>query len=306
MTLEGVQSHNVHQVANDETAYYDSLIIGGQQIGTGALNGWVDECRYSKGMRSADWIKAEYYSTMQATWWNDPAKRFVTKGTVCKGDETPVPVVVWETGEGMPATVIDVSYAYVQFAGTVTFCGAGADTCWIEYQLWANGEEPPDEDDWTHLLDDATPGTKFSIPVFGLKQDMPYNFRIRAVNEVAGERRQTLEHTGSFRTNGNVNESAADGELMRLDNKFVHMYRRGEYTFTTPDYVTNIEIIVVGGGGAGGYKIGRRRRRRLLQQVVRRHDEHDLLHHRRRRRHCPVQHHDRKFGWHWRILHVLA
>ena len=44
LTLEGVQSHNVHQVANDETAYYDSLIIGGQQIGTGALNGWVDEC----------------------------------------------------------------------------------------------------------------------------------------------------------------------------------------------------------------------------------------------------------------------
>lgn len=259
---DGVQlisntSHNLYPVANDETAYYDSLIIGGQQIGTGALNGWVDECRYSKGMRSADWIKAEYYSTMQATWWNDPAKRFVTKGDrVGRGEETPVPVVVWETGEGLPVTVVDVSYAYVQFAGTVTYCGSGAETCWIEYQLWANGEEPPEEDDWTILLDEATPGTKFSIPVFGLKQDMPYNFRIRAVNEVAGERRQTLEHTGSFRTNGNVNESAADGELMRLDNKFVHLYRRGEYTFTTPDYVTNIEIIVVGGGGAGGYKIG--------------------------------------------------
>lgn len=256
VTLEGVQSHNVHQVANDETADYESLIIGGQQIGTGALNGWVDECRYSKGMRSADWIKAEYYSTMQATWWNDPEKRFVTKGTVSKGDDTPVPVVVWETGDGMPTTVIDVSYAYVQFAGTVTFCGKDAKTCWIEYQLWADGQVPPDEDDWTTLLANATPGTKFSIPVFGLKQDMPYNFRIRAVNMVEGERRQTREHTGSFRTNGNVNASAADGELMRLDNKFVHLYRRGEYTFTTPDYVTNIEIIVVGGGGAGGYKIG--------------------------------------------------
>ena len=250
LTLEGVQSHNVHQVANDETAYYDSLIIGGQQIGTGALNGWVDECRYSKGIRSADWIKAEYYSMLQV---NTP---FVTKGNVSKGDDTPVPVVVWETGDGMPTTVIDVSYAYVQFAGTVTFCGKDAKTCWIEYQLWADGQEPPDEDDWTTLLADALPGTKFSIPVFGLKQDMPYNFRIRAVNEVAGERRQTREHTGSFRTNGNVNASAADGELMRLDNKFVHLYRRGEYTFTTPDYVTNIEIIVVGGGGAGGYKIG--------------------------------------------------
>ena len=255
--LIGISTKQLHQVANDETAYYNSLIIGGQQIGTGALNGWVDECRYSKGMRSADWIKAEYYSTMQATWWNDPAKRFVTKGDrVGRGDETPVPVVVWETGEGMPVTVVDVSYAYVQFAGTVTYCGSGAKSCWIEYQLWANGEEPPGEDDWTILLADATPGTKFSIPVFGLKQDMPYNFRIRAVNEVAGERLQTLEHTGSFRTNGNVNESAADGELMRLDNRFVHLYRRGEYTFTTPDYVTNIEIIVVGGGGAGGYKIG--------------------------------------------------
>ena len=255
--LIGNATQNLNPVANDETADYNSLVIGGQQIGTGALNGWVDECRYSKGMRSADWIKAEYYSTMQATWWNDPAKRFVTKGDkVGKGDETPVPVVVWETGDGLPITVVDVSYAYVQFAGTVTFCGAGAETCWIEYQLWANGEEPPGEDDWTHLLDDATPGTKFSIPVFGLKQDMPYNFRIRAVNEVKGERRQTHEHAGSFRTNGNVNESAADGELMRIENMFVHMYRAGEYTFTTPDYVTNIEIIVVGGGGAGGYKIG--------------------------------------------------
>ena len=257
LRLVGNVTHNLLPVANDETADYNSLIIGGQQIGTGALNGWVDECRYSKGMRSPDWIKAEYLSTMQATWWNDPEKRFVTKGdTVGRGDETPAPVVVWETGEGMPVTVVDVSYAYVQFAGTVTFCGSDAETCWVEYQLWADGEEPPGKDDWTPLLEGATPGTKFSIPVFGLKQDMPYNFRIRAVNEVAGEKRQTREHTGSFRTNGNVNESAADGELMRLDNRFVHMYRAGEYTFTTPDYVTNIEIIVVGGGGAGGYKIG--------------------------------------------------
>ena len=249
--LIGNLTKQLHCAANDETADYDSLIIGGQQIGTGALNGWVDECRYSKGMRSADWIKAEYDSTLQV---NTP---FVTKGTqVGKGEETPAPVVVWETGEGMPITIVDVSYAYVQFAGTVTYCGAGAETCWIEYQLWANGEEPPDEDDWRILLADATRNTKFSIPVFGLKQDMPYNFRIRAVNEVAGERRQTHEHSGSFRTNGNVNESAADGELMRVDNKFVHMYRAGEYTFTTPDYVTNIEIIVVGGGGAGGYMIG--------------------------------------------------
>ena len=238
-----------HPVANDETAAYDNLIIGGQEVGTGALNGWVDECRYSKGIRSADWIKAEYDSTLQV---NTP---FVTKGTqVGRGDETLVPVVVWEQGADLPVTVIDVSYAYVQFAGTVTYCGSGADTCWIEYQLWADGAEVPTE--WTTLLADAVPGTVFSIPVFGLKQDMPYNFRIRAVNEVDGERRQTREHTGSFRTNGNVNESAADGELMRVDNRFVYRFRAGEYTFTTPDYVTNIEIIVVGGGGAGGYKIG--------------------------------------------------
>ena len=244
-----------HPVANDDTAAYDNLVIGGQEIGTGALNGWVDECRYSKGIRSADWIKAEYDSSNQQQFWNDPAKRFVTKGNlVGKGEETLVPVVVWEQGEGMPNTIIDVSYAYVQVAGTVTFCGSGADTCWIEYQIWADGSEVPTE--WTTLLADATPGTVFSIPVFGLKQDMPYNFRIRAVNEVNGERRQTREHSGSFRTNGNVNESAADGELLRVDNRFVHLYRAGEYTFTTPDYVTNIEIIVVGGGGAGGYKIG--------------------------------------------------
>ena len=182
---------------------------------------------------------------------------FVTKGTqVGRGVESLVPVVVWETGAGLPETVVDVSYAYVQFAGTVTFCGTGADTCRIEYQMWADGEEEPEKNDWTALLDNATAGTKFSIPVFGLKQDMPYNFRIRAVNVVDGETRKTLERAGTFRTNGNVNESAGDGELMRINNRFVHVYRAGTYTFTTPDYVTNVEIIVVGGGGAGGYKIG--------------------------------------------------
>ena len=238
-----------YPIANDDTADYDNLVIGGQEIGTGALNGWVDECRYSKGIRSTDWIKAEYDSMLQVD------KPFVTKGEqVGRGDETLVPVVVWEQGVDLPNTVIDVSYAYVQFAGTVTYCGSGADTCFIEYQIWADGETEPTR--WTTLLDDATPGTKFSIPVFGLKQDMPYNFRIRAVNEVNGELREARECTGSFRTSGNVNESAADGELLRVDNRFVHMYRAGGYTFTTPDYVTNIELVVVGGGGAGGYKIG--------------------------------------------------
>ena len=249
-----------HPVANDDTAVYDNLVIGGQELGTGALNGWVDECRYSKGIRSADWIKAEYESTK-----NPQQNTFVTKGTqVGRGKESLVPVVVWETGAGMPETVIDVSYAYVQFAGTVTFCGAGADECRIEYQLWADGEEPPGKDDWTILIDHATVGTKISTPVFGLKQDMPYNFRIRAANDIpywdeeqqTWRQQTTREITGSFRTYGNVNESAADGELYRVDNKFVHMYRPGEYTFTTPDYVTNIAIMVVGGGGAGGYKIG--------------------------------------------------
>ena len=245
-----------YPVVNDENATYGNLVIGGQQNGTGAFNGLVDECRYSKGMRSADWIKAEYNSSLQQAYWNDANRRFVTKGTVSHGTDSLVPVVVWETGNGMPDTIIDVSYAYVQFAGTVTYCGAGAETCWIEYQLWADGQEPPGKGDWTPLLVDAVRGTKFSIPVFGLKQDMPYNFRIRAVNEVAGERRQTRERAGSFRTNGNVSDIGSGGELLRVDNKFVHRFGAGEYTFTTPDYVTNIEIMVVGGGGAGGYKVG--------------------------------------------------
>ena len=252
-TVGGFQLN--YPVVNDENATYDHLVIGGQENGTGAFNGLVDEARYSKGMRSADWIKAEYNSSLQAANWNNN-NRFVTKGTLSRGSESLVPVVVWETGPGLPKTIIDVSYAYVQFAGTVTFCGAGAKTCWIEYQLWADGEEPPGKDDWTMMLADATAGTKFSIPVFGLKQDMPYNFRVRAANIVGGRVQTTREHTGSFRTYGNVQGTAAEGELIRLGNKFVHRYRAGEFKFTTPDYVTNVEIMVVGGGGAGGYKVG--------------------------------------------------
>ena len=235
--------------ANDETADYDNLVIGGQQVGTGALNGYVDEARYSKGVRSDDWIKAEYDSTRQKD------NSFVTKGaTVSRGTDSLVPVVVWERGAGLPDTIIDVSYAYVQFAGMVTYCGAGATECRIEYQLWSDGEEEPTA--WTTLLDHATVSQSFSIPVTGLKQDMPYNFRIRAVCEVGGISYKNRERVGSFRTDGNVNEDNDGGELLRIGNKFVHRYRVGSYTFTTPNYVDEVEILVVGGGGAGGYKVG--------------------------------------------------
>ena len=245
-----------YDVANDETAAYDHLVIGGQENGTGAFNGTIDEARYSKGARSPDWIKAEYSSTLQQVYWNDASRRFVTKGTsVGKGEESKVPVVVWEKSAGLPETIVDVSYAYVQFAGTVTFCGTGAETCDIEYLLWADGEEAPTDEDWVVLLAGARAGRSFSIPVTGLKQDMPYNFRIRAVNWVGGREQANREQTGSFRTTGNVNEEA-EGELLRVGNKFVHRYRAGSYAFTTPDYVTNVEVLVVGGGGGGGYKVG--------------------------------------------------
>ena len=243
-----------YPVVNDENATYDHLVIGGQQNGTGAFNGLVDEARYSKGMRSADWIKAEYDSSLQAAYWNDANRRFVTKGTVSHGVDSLVPVVVWEHGAGLPDTILDVSYAYVQFAGTVTYCGAGADECRIEYQLWVDGEEKPET--WTTLASGLRAGDYISIPVTGLKQDMLYNFTIRAVNVVDGLERQNHEHVGQFRTNGNMQLGEVDGELFRLGDKFVHRYRTGSWTFTSPDYVTNIEIMVVGGGGAGGYKVG--------------------------------------------------
>ena len=236
-------------VANDETADYDHLVIGGQQIGTGAFNGWVDEARYSKGVRSDDWIQAEYASTRQK---DIP---FVAKDAkVSRGTESLVPVVVWRRGPGLPDTIIDVSYAYVQFAGTVTFCGTGAAECDIECQIWADGEESPTN--WTTIVSGASAGTAFSVPVTGLKQDMPYNFKIRAVNFVDGVARSNREHVGTFRTHGNVDLTEPEGELLRIDNRFVHRFRAGEYRFTTPDYVTNVEILVVGGGGAGGYKVG--------------------------------------------------
>ena len=238
-----------YPVVNDANAAYENLVIGGQQIGTGAFNGLVDEARYSKGIRSPDWIKAEYLSTKQKD------NHFVTKGTeVFRGVESAVPVVVWERGEGLPDTILDVSYAYVQFAGTVTYCGLDATECRIEYQIWVEGEDAPET--WTTLVDHVPAGRRFSIPVTGLKQDMPYNFRIRAVNEVNGHEQQNREHVGSFRTNGNVNMQDVEGELIRLEDKFVHRFRAGTYNFYTPDYVTNVEIMVVGGGGAGGYGIG--------------------------------------------------
>ena len=239
-----------YDVVNDERADYDHLVIGGQENGTGAFNGFVDEARYSKGARSPDWIKAEYLSTRQK---DDP---FVSKGeNVSKGVESRVPVIVWEKGEGLPETIVDVSYAYVQFAGSVTFCGANATECRIEYQLWADGEEAPSESEWTTLLDHAEADTPFSIPVTGLKQDMPYNFRIRAVNGEPGHELATREIVGSFRTTGNVS-AETEGELIRVGNRFCHRFSSGSWTFTTPDYVTNVEILVVGGGGAGGYKVG--------------------------------------------------
>ena len=243
-------------VVNDERAAYDHLCVVGQQNGTGAFNGLADECRYSRGYRSDDWIKAEYASTLQQQYWNDPARRFVTKGDqVSHGVDSLVPVVVWERGTGLPDTILDVSYAYVQFAGTVTYCGAGADECSIQYQIWPDGEERPEE--WEWLREGLRSGDAFSVPVTGLKQDMLYNFRIRAVNVVDGQERQNHEHVGQFRTTGNLSLGEYEGEMFRLGDKFVHRYAEvGNWRFTTPDYVTNVEILVVGGGGAGGYKVG--------------------------------------------------
>ena len=228
---------------------FDNLVFGGCGTGYGAFDGYMDEIRYAPSTLSAAWVAADY-----ATQANED---FLSASAVHMGAESVVPVIDWRQGEDLPESIIDTSFAYVQFAGTVRFCGTGASATDIQYRLWADGNPEPPIDEWQTLVTGLSEGDTFSVPVPGLAMDTPYHFEIRAVNDNPGGSMANTELRGTFRTYGN-GEPGTGGEVYRLKNRYVHVFSCLDevQTFVTPDYVTEVQILVVGGGGAGGYRIG--------------------------------------------------
>ncbi|MBR1586956.1 MAG: hypothetical protein IJ658_01395, partial [Kiritimatiellae bacterium] len=228
---------------------YGNLVFGGCGTGYGAFNGYMDEIRYAPSTLSAAWIAADYATQTD--------ENFLSASAVHVGVESAVPVVDWRQGEDMPESVIDMSFAYVQFAGTVRYCGTGAAATEIQYRLWADGNPPPPMDEWRTLVSGLADGEPFSVPVPGLAKDTAYRFEIRAVNDNPGGSMANTEMRGMFRTYGN-GDPGTGGDVYRLKNRYVHVFSCMDeaQTFVSPDYVTNVQMLVVGGGGAGEYRIG--------------------------------------------------
>ena len=227
---------------------FDNIVFGGCGTGYGAFNGYMDEIRYAPSTLSATWIAADYASQSDTN--------FISSSAVHFGAESVVPVVEWRQGEELPESIIDTSFAYVQFAGKVRFCGTGASSTEIQYRLWADGNPAPPIDEWQTLATGLADGDSFSVPVPGLAMDTPHHFEIRAVNDNPGGSMANTELRGMFRTYGN-GEPGVGGDIYRLKNRYIHVFSSTEEeSFITPYYANEVQILVVGGGGAGGYRVG--------------------------------------------------
>ncbi|MGN0853121.1 MAG: glycine-rich domain-containing protein [Kiritimatiellia bacterium] len=224
------------------------LVLGGLGAGHGAFNGELDEARLAKSALTAEWIKAEHATESDAG--------FLSSAAVYNGPESEIPFIEWAITDDFAMSIVDLSYAYVQFSGVVRNCGKDATRCTIQYRLWPDGQdEPADaESGWTTLVADLALGDSFSVPVPGLTRDMPYKFQIRAINNNAEAAHVSDRVDGAFRTYG-YNDPGTGGTVTRYRDRYVHTFTN-DAEFTAPDYATTVEILVVGGGGAGGYMLG--------------------------------------------------
>ena len=219
------------------------LAIGGMSAsGYGSFNGEMDEVRLRKGKDSADWVKAEYDAVVNTT--------FVTGGEVVHFAETPRPVAT--------LALSDSSAGYAQFSGSIGTCGGDATACGVLVKVWKTAESEPSS--WTTLAPALAEGEAFSEAVTGLDPEMPYSWKIKAVNNLESPQDSDVVE-GSF-TTGGTGVGGVGGERVRIGNDYIHTFAINaadgikSFTFMPPSYITGVRALVVAGGGPGGYRRG--------------------------------------------------
>ena len=214
------------------------LAFGGMTAaGYGSLNGDMDEVRLRKGAMSADWIKADYD--------NETNVEFLNGDEVVAFTEKPKPIGSMD--------VTDFGVAYVQFGGQLASLGEGATAAEIQVKVWAaDGEEPAT---WTSLLTGVTT-EPFSDVITGLAPATEYNYAVRALCNAEDSRPSDVVE-GSFTTIG-TGAAGEGGKVTLVGDDYVHTYNQynTSFTFTAPDYVSSVKLLLVGGGGAGGHTHG--------------------------------------------------
>ena len=219
------------------------LAFGGcTAAGYGSFNGELDEIRLRKGANSADWVKAEYDTVVDAT--------FVNGDPVVLLAETPRPIAT--------LALSDSSAKYAQFGGSIGNCGGDATECTVYVKVWETTDEEPDA--WTLLASGLKKGDAFSKAVTGLDPETAYSYKIKAVNNLETPVDSEIEE-GTF-TTGGTGSGGTGGERYRVGNDYVHVFEvepgtdATAFEFTLPDYVSSIQALVVAGGGPGGYRRG--------------------------------------------------
>ena len=205
--------------------------------GYGSFNGWMDEVRLRKGVPSAAWVAADY-----ATQGTDT---FLAAAPVVEIAEKPIPVVDLQ--------LVDSGARYVQFSAKAGNFGGAAESCAVEYKLWADGDAEPDN--YTVLIDSLVLNETAGKLVTGLLPEIKYCYKLRANNSLAGGTSEDV--CGEF-TTGGTGDPGVGGDRYRVQNDYVHKYIIGteDMTFTPPSYATKFTALLVGGGGAGGYRHG--------------------------------------------------
>ena len=219
------------------------LAFGGMSAsGYGSFNGEMDEIRLRKGKDSADWVKAEYDTVVNAT--------FVNGGAVVSLAETPRPIAT--------LALSDSSAKYAQFGGSIGNCGGDATECIVYVKVWKSADEEPAS--WTLLASGLEAGDTFTKAVTGLDPETVYSWKLKAVNNLETPTDSEIAE-GTF-TTGGTGSGGTGGERYRVGNDYVHVFEieQGtdvtEFEFTPPGYVSSIRALVVAGGGPGGYQRG--------------------------------------------------
>ena len=219
------------------------LAFGGTTgAGYGSYNGEMDEIRLRTGANSADWIKAEYDTVMNAF--------FVTGGEVVSLTETPRPIAT--------LALADSGARYAQFSGLIGNCGGEATACDFLVKVWKTAESEPAS--WTNLVSGIADGATFSCSYAGLDPETAYSYKLKAVNNLSTP--VDSEIVEGFFTTGGTGAGGTGGVRARIGNDYVHVFEIDPvegidtFTFTPPSYVTSVEALVVAGGGPGGYRRG--------------------------------------------------
>ena len=216
-------------------------IGGGFAGGERTFFGDMDEVRLGPFTPSADWMKASYVQ--------EKADAFLGYGAVQTFAEAANPVAA--------LALVDSGAAFAQFSGSISSCGGTSTTCRVLAKVWPDGATETNL--WTEIAGGLAANDTFAASLVGLLPNTPYQFKIKAVNNLPEPLDSTVVE-GTFTTSG-AGEIGSGGETKRDGDSIVHTFtiaRDGTDTFefVPPSYAESVEALVVAGGGSGGYQGG--------------------------------------------------